>query len=265
MTRNIFDDLEKNRDYTIERLDKISSAISLFTVSSEIKFLHFNMAADALFGYDAGGLSAATAQEPLKILHPDNEDQFYGEIIATMRDGRYFNYNCRILCGDGTYKWAKISAELVRQSGGTLYYYGVITPISAPDNILLRGLHVLIAAGDESDRSHLSELIESKGGTCDTFEYGLDGLDRFETSEPDFYQCIFIGNRMKDVNGLELLKEIRHCGHIQAGTVPAVMLADAFDEDEIASAKEMGAAGAVTKPFDPEKIAERLTAFTPEI
>lgn len=257
MTRNIFDDLEKNRDYTIERLDKVSSAVSLFTVSSEIKFLHFNQAADSLFGYEAGGLMEATSGEPLKILHPENEDNFYGEIIATMRDGKFFNYNCRILCADGSYKWANISAEMVQQSGSTLNFYGVITQIEAPLCTQLRGLHTLIIAGEGSELTHLIEMIETRGGTCDVAGYGMDGLDMFEESDAGYYHCVFIGNRMKDVNGMELVKEIRFSSHSQAQDVPVVLLVDDLDIDPEVFG-EMGITAEITKPFEEDKIVSAL-------
>lgn len=257
MTRKIFDDLENNRDYTIERLDGITSAISLFTVSSEIKFLYFNNAADSMFGYPNGGLMETAEDEPLRIFHPENEDTFYSEIIATMRDGKHFNYNCRIICADGSYKWANISAEMVKQSGGILHYYGVITPIEAPLWTQLKGLHTLIIAGEGTELTHLIEMIESRGGTCDVDFYGMDGFDRFETSEEGYYHCIFIGNRMKDVNGMELVKEIRFSSHPQAASVPVVLLVDGLDADpEVLS--EMKISAEITKPFDEDMIVKAL-------
>ena len=257
MTRNIFNDIEANRDYTIERLDGIASAISLFTVSSELKFIHFNKAADVLFGYESGGLIKATADAPLKILHPENEDNFYSEIIATMRDGRLFNYNCRILCADGTYKWANISAEMVQQTGSTLNFYGVITPIDAPAWTQLKGLHTLIIAGEGAELTKLVETIESRGGTCDTCSYGMDGFDRFESSEEGYYHCLFIGNQMKDVNGMELVKEIRFSSHLQATSIPAVLLVDELDADDEVL-RELGIAATLTKPFDEAHIVNTL-------
>lgn len=269
MSRTIFDDLEKNKDYTINRLNKIPSAISLFTVSSEIRFVHFNQAADAMLDYEPGGLMKITAEDPLKILHNDHIDQFYSEIISTMRDGRFFNYNCRLLCADGTYRWVNISAELVRQSGGTLYYHGVLTQIPEPDNIMLRGLHTLIAAGEESDRIQLSRLIEEKGGTCDTFEYGIDAFENFESSQPGFYQCVLTGNRMKDINGLELIKDIRFCKHSQASSIPLILITDDMSQDEnhtdiMEETKHLNVTSVLIKPPDPEALAKTLTALIPE-
>ena len=263
MTRNIFDDLEKNRDYTIERLDGIQSAISLFSVSSEIRFLHFNQAADKMFGYEPGGLIKETADGPLKIFHPDNEDNFYGEIISTMRDGKFFNYNCRILCSDGTYKWANVSAELVRQSEGTLYFYGVLTLIAAPANIMLKGLHALMIAGEGSELNRLISEIEDKGGSCDAESYGMDGFDRFEDSNPGYYHCIFVGSRMKDVNGMELIKEIRHGKQAQAATIPLILLSDDLDADpEVLH--EMGITAVLKKPFNGDHISQILVSLLPE-
>lgn len=100
-------------------------------------------------------------------------------------------------------------------------------------------------------------MIESRGGTCDVDFYGMDGFDRFETSEEGYYHCIFIGNRMKDVNGMELVKEIRFSSHPQAASVPVVLLVDGLDADpEVLS--EMKISAEITKPFDEDMIVKAL-------
>ena len=105
MDKNIFNDFQQNRQYTEELLDGVSSGVSLFMVSDKIQFLHFNQAADEMLGYGKRGLDHATAEDPLGIFHPDDVDQLYSEIIATMRGTHYFNYNCKLLRQDGTYQW----------------------------------------------------------------------------------------------------------------------------------------------------------------
>ncbi len=264
MTNNIFRDFEENRDKTIELLDGITSAVSLFTVSSEIRFLHFNKAADEMFGYTKGGLIDLTAEDYTGLFHPDYVDSLYGEIIATMRDGKIFNYNCQVLCADGSYKWINLSAQLVQQSNGTLYYHGVLTPIEEPADIKLKGLHALIAAGEKNDRNQLTELIEKYGGTCDTFQRGLDALDSFLSSEDRFYNCILIGCRMTDVNGFELAKEIRHGSHPQATSVPLLLMTDDTDAETLQEIGDIGITAYLRKPINPAKITKWLRALKRE-
>lgn len=259
MTGDIFKDFETNKEYTIQRLDGISSAVSLFTVSTEVSFQHFNATADALLGYEKGGLLQLTAEDSMAIFHPDHVDSLFGSLIATMRDGGFFHYDCRLLCADGSYKWVNISAQLIRQDGGTLYFHGVLTAIPEPGNIRLKGLHVLIAAGQEEDRQTLSHIIEAAGGSCDVFVHGMEALESFESSSGGFYQCIIIGSRMKDVNSIELAKDLRISGHSQAEAIPLLMASS----KQLDVPAEIGISGFIYKPLTEERVMETLTALLP--
>lgn len=262
MDRNIFYDFQNNRNYTIELLDGIASAVSLFVVSDEIRFLHFNRAADALFGYEKGALFSLTQKDALCIFHPDYVDRLYGEIIATMREDRLFNYDCRILCKDGSYQWTNLSAQLVQQKEGALYFHCVLTPIPAPRRTLLKGQHFLIAAGEYGDRRILSELIEKMGGTCDITDNGMDALDLFTASEEWNYNRIFIGSRMGAINGFELAKDIRYCGRSDGDEIPLVLLVSPDDEETIQAVQDIGIDATLEKPLDPEKTARFLKTLS---
>lgn len=260
METNIFQDFETKREYTIELLDGISSGVSLFMVSDEFKFLHFNRAADEQFGYEKGGLLSLTQQDPLSIFHPDYVDRLYGEIIATMRGGRLFNYNCRIICCDGSYKWTNLSAELVQQKdGGRLYFYGVLSPIETPRNTLLEGCHFLIAAGREANRRILAEEVEEMGGTCSASANGLEALDSFNALAAGTYRAIFIGAHLAGLNGLELAKEIRLSGHPDSAAVPLVLIVSQADEDTIHAAAELGINLILKEPLSHTDLRSLLT------
>lgn len=179
MGDNIFYDFENNRPYAEGLLDGISSGVCLFSISDEMKFLYFNQAADELFGYEKGGLLALTDEDSLRIFHPDFEDQLYSVMIASLREERLFHYDCRILCADGTYKWTNLSAQLQQKEGGRLYFYCVLSPTSAPVDILLKDCHFLIVSGSDTDCSILMDQIERMGGTYDRSASPLDALDLF--------------------------------------------------------------------------------------
>lgn len=258
MANNIFTDFEEKREYTIELLDNLPSAVCLFTISSEIKFIHFNRVAEELLGYGSGELLQLTAEDPMHLFHPDHENHVFSELIAAMLQGQMLNYNCQLRCGDGTYKWANIAARLVQQKSGTLYYQSVITPIKEPDNILLQGFHGLIVMGDENDSRLLTELIEHYGGTCDVYKRGGDALERFTDSDDGFYSCIFIGCRMKDMNGFEMAKDIRHSCHPQAKSLPLLLLTDEADSENVQEAGDVGITAYIRKPLSPKKITKWL-------
>lgn len=266
MDKNIFHDFENNRQYTAELLDGITYGVSLFMLSDELKFLHFNRAADDMFGYEKGGLLALTCEDSLSIFHPDYVDRLYSQIIATMRDGKLFNYDCRILCKDGTYKWTNLSAELVQQKeGGRLYFYCVLSPIEAPRHSLLEGCHFLVAAGDSWDRHILTDLIESMGGTCETSVNGLEALDLFSGSEEDPYCAIFIGSKLTGMNGFELSKEIRHSDHPAGGEIPLILLISEDDQETIPAAEGIGINLFLQKPLEQAAIRSFLNHLAQSI
>lgn len=261
MTRTIFQDFEQNRDHTMEILDGITYAVTLFTVSSEIRFLYFNRAASELFGYAPGELLSLTDEDPLQIFHPDSEDQLFTEIIKSMREERIFSYDCRILCKDGSYKWTNLSADLVQTAEGTLYYHCVLSEIEAPKELRLKGLRALIAAGTKEDLTLIETLITEQGGVSDAFNNGLDALDHFTESAPDFYQCVFIGCRMRDINGFELSKEIRCSNHRNAKHIPLILISNPDDRENISDAGDLCITQNLEKPLDPSKITAALMSL----
>lgn len=254
----IFDEFEKNRQYTEDRLDRVSSGVSLFMLSDEIRFLYFNRAADELFGYEKGELLALTEKEPLRLFHEDYVHQLYGEIISTMRDNRLFNYNCRILCRDGSYKWTNLSAELVCQKEGRLYFYGVLSPISAPPDTLIKGSHFLIAAGEEVDRRILSDQIEAMGGTCEVADNGPDALDLFSSSAAGRFDGFFIGCKMQGLNGFELAKEIRYSGFADGASIPLVLLLSDEDRQNAEDVSDLRINALLHKPIRQSDLAALL-------
>lgn len=266
MDKNIFHDFESNRQYTTEVLDGISMGVSLFAVSDQLTFLHFNRAADEMFGYEKGGLLFLTQKDPLSIFHPDYVDNLYSEIIASMRDGRLFNYDCRVLCEDGGYRWTNLSAELVQKDGGRLCFYGVLSPIEAPRHTLLKGCHCLACVGNEPDRHILTSHIEELGGTCDRAESGLEALDFFAASDPNGYCCIFLDSHLPGMNGFELAKEIRHFQRPDSETVPLILLiSDDDDAETIQTAREMGIDLFFKKPLDQTLLHSLLSKLSKRI
>lgn len=259
MKNNIFYDFENNRKYTTERLDGISSGVSLFMLSDELKFLHFNRAAEQMFGYEKGGLFSLTEKDSLSIFHPDYVDRLYGEIIAAMRDDRLFSYDCQILCADGSYRWTNLSAQLIQQKeGGRLYFYCVLSPIEAPRHSQLEGYHFLVAAGQQTDRQMLMDLIEARGGSCDTAGSGLEALDLFIASDEGSYRAVFIGSRLTGMNGFEIAKEIRQSQHPDGLQIPVILLISADDHQTIPAAEGLGIDLFLEKPLTTEAIASIL-------
>lgn len=258
MDKNIFNDFEQNRQHTEELLDSVDSGISLFAVSDKIEFLHFNQAADKMLGYAQRQLNQITGEDSLSIFHPDDVDQLYSEIIATMRGSHYFNYNCRLLCQDGTYQWFNLAADLMQKKEGALYFYCVISPTEAPVATLLKGCHFLIAAGAELDRQLLTAQIEGMGGTCDIAVSGLEGLDLFTFAEEGAYHAVFIGSRLTGMNGFELAKDIRHSDLPAGRTIPLILLLTEDDRETTQTAEDIGINHFLTTPLGQKEVSSLL-------
>lgn len=264
MDKNIFNDFQQNRQYTEELLDGVSSGVSLFMVSDKIQFLHFNQAADEMLGYEKRGLDHATAEDPLGIFHPDDVDQLYSEIIATMRGTHYFNYNCKLLRQDGTYQWFNLAAELAGQKDGALCFYCVISPTEAPVDTLLKGRHFLIVTGEELDRQILASQIEKMGGTCESANSGLEGLDRFTFAGRDVFHAVFLCSRLTGMNGFELAKEIRHSDIPGGDIVPLILLLADEDQETTRAVQDIGINTFLTIPLGQKEVTDVLKTLSQE-
>lgn len=258
MDKNIFNDFEENRQYAEELLDSVDSGISLFVVSDKIKFLYFNQAADEMLGYDQRELNKITAEDSLSIFYPDDVDQLYSEIIATMRGSHYFNYNCRLLCQDGTYHWFNLAADLMQKKEGALYFYCVISLTETPVATRLKGLHFLIVADVELDRHLLTAQIEGMGGTCDIAASGLEGLDLFTFADEGAYHAAFISSRLTGMNGFELAKDIRHSDIPAGKTIPLILLLSEDDRETTQTAEDIGINRFLTTPLGQKEVSSLL-------
>lgn len=263
MDKNILYDFENNSSYTKELLDGIPSGVCLFLVSDEIRFLHFNRAADEMFGYEKGGLMALTQQDSMTVFHPDHVDRLYGEIIATMREGRFFHYACRILCKDGSYRWTDLSAQLIEQtSGGRLYFYCVLSPTEPPLDSLLKNCHFLLASRQKSDFRLFCDTIEPMGGTCEAAKNGLDAFDRFVFSSEGEYCAVIISPDLMGMNGFELAKEIRSSRCPDGLTIPLIFLQSSEDEEALSQNIEFDITAVMQRPLNREALSALLLQFS---
>lgn len=278
MGDNIFHDFEQDRQYAEDLLDGITSGICLFVISDEIKFLYFNQAADEMFGYEKGGLLALTREDSLALFHPDFEDRLYSEMVSTLREERLFNYDCQILCKDGTYSWTNLSAQLQQKEGGCLSFYCVLSPTQAPSDMLLKGCHFLITSRPGPDCTILTDLIGEMGGTYDLTASAPEALELF--SQSDSYHSIFItraparysggaicrvNSQISAMNGFELAKDLRYCSTPAGETVPIILLASAEDtekEDILEAAEELDIRVFFRSPLDEKELASFLSSLS---
>jgi len=79
---------------------------------------------------------------------------------------------------------------------------------------------------------------------------GLEGIKLFSSEAPD---AIIIDLRLDDIDGMEVLRDIRH-----SSDVPIIIVSARDEPESVAKATEFGADDYIVKPFDHRDLLARL-------
>ena len=116
----------------------------------------------------------------------------------------------------------------------------------------LNGLRFLAAEDNEINAEILAELLEIEGAACEIVANGRLAVERFQCSEPGWFDAILMDVQMPVMNGYEAARAIRALEREDAARIPIIaMTANAFAEDEKA-ALDAGMDAHVPKPLDME-------------
>ncbi len=116
-------------------------------------------------------------------------------------------------------------------------------------------MKILIAEDDEHTREALSEVLSMEGYEVVTASDGLQAVDFFRATKPDFV-CLDV--MMPGQNGYEACKQIRR--HDEQ--VPILFLTAKAEEIDAVLGLELGADDYMTKPFGVKEIIARIRAIT---
>lgn len=123
---------------------------------------------------------------------------------------------------------------------------------------LPKGLKILVAEDNDINLEIIQTLLEMEGFMVESAENGEAVLEKFESSEINYYDLIFMDIRMPLMDGLEATRRIRASKKEDALTIPIVaMTANAFTED-IHAAKKAGMDGYLVKPLDMELVLKKM-------
>ena len=126
----------------------------------------------------------------------------------------------------------------------------------------LRGKRVLLCEDQALNREIAKTLLQKKGMIVDMAFNGLESVDKFSKSAPDFYAVILMDIKMPVMNGYVAAENIRKSNHPAAKTVPIIaMTADAFAED-VQKALDSGMNGHIAKPINPDKMFTTIMEIT---
>ena len=128
----------------------------------------------------------------------------------------------------------------------------------------LSGKRILLAEDMQVNAEIMLMVLEMREMLVDTAENGRIALEKFEESEPGYYDAILMDVRMPEMDGLEATKRIRGLEREDAKQIPIIALtANAFDED-VQRSLQVGMNAHLSKPVEPERLYQTLEEFIVE-
>lgn len=108
---------------------------------------------------------------------------------------------------------------------------------------------ILLVEDDSSILENTREFLELEGFEVITATDGEKGLVQIFKRVPDLIICDLL---MPEIDGLELLQKLGK--HPEHKTIPLIFFSAKTENKDIRMGLEAGAAGYVTKPFEPEEL-----------
>lgn len=107
---------------------------------------------------------------------------------------------------------------------------------NSPVNLdVLRGKHILLAEDNMINMDLATEMLTMNGMEVTKAWNGCEAVERFQESEPFFFQAILLDMKMPKMDGCEAARRIRQLDRPDAQTVPIIAVtANAFAEDQTA-------------------------------
>ena len=123
---------------------------------------------------------------------------------------------------------------------------------SVPDDAWV-GMHLLVAEDNDLNYEVISKLLSMYQITCERAEDGIACIEKFEKSEPYAFDAILMDMQMPNMDGAEVVRNIRKLNRMDALTIPVIaMTANAFKED-IQKCMDAGMNEHLAKPVDIKK------------
>lgn len=123
----------------------------------------------------------------------------------------------------------------------------------------LRGKCLLLAEDNALNMEIAVTLLEMNGAIVEGVDNGKKAVERFQEMEPGHFDAILMDVQMPVMDGCEAARQIRACGHADAGTIPIIATtANAFAED-VATVLAAGMNAHIGKPLDINQICATLS------
>lgn len=122
------------------------------------------------------------------------------------------------------------------------------------------GYKILLAEDNELNWEIAEDILTEAGFEVEWAENGKICVDKFEHSEPGFYDVVLMDIRMPVMTGYEAAKEIRALSRPDADLPIIAMTADAFSED-IQKSLDSGMNEHIAKPIDINILMKTLNKY----
>jgi len=116
--------------------------------------------------------------------------------------------------------------------------------------------HVLVVDDDELARMEISRCIEQQGHTVSLAEHGAKALDMLRSQA---FDLVLLDLLMPGVDGFEVLRQMKADSTLRE--IPVIVITAVGDPESAAKCAEMGVIDHLTKPVDPNLLAERANAI----
>ncbi|QHL89771.1 response regulator [Sphingomonas changnyeongensis] len=117
---------------------------------------------------------------------------------------------------------------------------------------------ILTVDDSASMRMLLKASLGAQGFTIETANDGEHGLERMHEVKPDL---LITDINMPKMDGFQLIEAVRAEPCFRG--VPILVLSTEFSDEKKARAREAGATGWITKPFDAEKLGTAIRRVCP--
>ncbi len=125
----------------------------------------------------------------------------------------------------------------------------------------LAGRHILVAEDNELNWEIINELLTDIGMELDWTENGQLCVEKYEKSDPEYYDAILMDVRMPIMDGYEATRSIRALNRPDAKSIPIIaMTADAFSED-IKRCLDNGMNAHTAKPINLDEVLSILKKY----
>jgi CheY-like chemotaxis protein len=116
-------------------------------------------------------------------------------------------------------------------------------------------LNVLVVDDDMMARMAAIQCLKQQGHSAVGAEGGTQGLEILESQA---FDLILLDLLMPDVDGFEVLRQLKARNLLQK--TPVIIISASDEKDSIAKCFEMGATGHLRKPLDPASLADQIDA-----